>query len=89
MIGLATTLVISCNHEKSDNPPAEKAPAEDILEGKIEGLNISNLLTSDLEFVDNTEVVVSYVEVPKNFTIPKHYHPGEEFIYILEGSGVV
>ena len=85
IVGLVTTLLASCNPEKR----SDRAKAEDLLEGKIKGLNINNLLTSDLELVDGMEVVVSYVEVPENFSIPKHYHPGEEFIYILEGSGVV
>lgn len=32
---------------------------------------------------------MSYVELPKDFSIYIHYHPGEEFIYILEDSGAV
>ncbi len=35
------------------------------------------------------EVVVSYVEIPPNTTLPKHWHPGEEFVYVLEGSEIL
>ena len=45
-----------------------------------------NLLTCELKAVEGTEVVVSRVTVPPNTTLPKHWHPGEEFAYILEGS---
>jgi quercetin dioxygenase-like cupin family protein len=26
--------------------------------------------------------------IPPNATVPRHYHPGEEFVYVLEGSAV-
>jgi len=29
---------------------------------------------------------LSYLEIPKNTTLPSHYHPGEEFVYIIQGS---
>ena len=32
---------------------------------------------------------MSMVEVPANTTLPAHFHPGEEFIYMMEGSGVL
>ncbi len=62
---------------------------KDILAGTIQGLKIDNLLTSQLELVEGTEIVVSYVEIPANTTLPKHWHPGEEFVYVLEGSEVL
>jgi quercetin dioxygenase-like cupin family protein len=46
----------------------------------------ADLLTKQLEGVENTEVVVSITTVPPNTTLPKHWHPGEEFAYVLEGS---
>lgn len=47
---------------------------------------LNNLLTEELEGVEGTEVVVSHVRIPPNTSLPKHWHPGEEFAYILEGS---
>lgn len=49
-------------------------------------LEFNNLLTSQLKGAVGTEVVVSHVTVPPNITLAKHWHPGEEFAYILDGS---
>lgn len=38
------------------------------------------------EFTAGREVVVSLVEVPPNTTMERHWHPGEEFHYCLEGE---
>ena len=46
----------------------------------------ADLLTKQLEGNENTEVVVSITTVPPNTALPKHWHPGEEFAYVLEGS---
>lgn len=47
---------------------------------------MENLLSAALEGVDGTDVVLSRVVVPPNAALPKHWHPGEEFAYILDGS---
>ena len=52
-------------------------------QGKV---TLETLLKAQLEGVDGTEVVVSKVRIPPNTTLPKHWHPGEEFVYILEGK---
>lgn len=49
----------------------------------------ADLLTAQLEGVDDTEVVVSITTVPAHTTLPRHWHPGEEFAYILDGSIVL
>lgn len=49
-------------------------------------LKLENLLNSPLARVDNTEVIVSRVTIPANTSLPVHWHPGEEFAYIMEGS---
>lgn len=49
-------------------------------------MKFENLLTSQLAGVEGTEVVVSVVTVPANTTLPEHWHPGEEFAYVMEGS---
>ena len=51
-----------------------------------EGLKLENLLKAKLEGVAGTEVVVSKVQIPANTSLPKHWHPGEEFAYVIEGS---
>ncbi len=68
---------------------AESEKKKDILAGTIQGLKIDNIMTSQLELVEGLEIVVSHVEIPANTTLPKHWHPGEEFVYVLEGSEVL
>ena len=56
---------------------------------KLEGeksVTLQNLLSAELEGVKGTEVIVSRVTIPPNTSLPKHWHPGEEFAYVLEGS---
>ena len=43
------------------------------------------LMRSSLARVENTEVIVSRVTLGPHTVLPKHWHPGEEFAYILEG----
>jgi quercetin dioxygenase-like cupin family protein len=38
------------------------------------------------EFTAGREVIISLVEVPPNTTLERHWHPGEEFHYCLEGE---
>jgi quercetin dioxygenase-like cupin family protein len=51
-----------------------------------EGFKLENLMKEKLEGVPNTEVVVSKVQIPANTSLPKHWHPGEEFAYVIKGS---
>jgi len=66
-----------------------KKKKPDVIAGTIEGLKIDNLMSEELELVEGTEIVVSHLVVPPNTTLPKHWHPGEEFVYILEGTGIL
>ena len=52
-------------------------------------VTLENLLKSSLESSPDLEVMVSLVEIGPELTLPKHYHPGEEFIYVLEGSATL
>ncbi|MDH5675849.1 MAG: cupin domain-containing protein [Myxococcales bacterium] len=47
---------------------------------------LENLLRSQLARVSDTEVIVSRVTLAPGAALPKHWHPGEEFAFILEGS---
>jgi quercetin dioxygenase-like cupin family protein len=47
--------------------------------------NISTLLSGQLERVEGTEFIVSRVQIPPNMSLPKHWHPGEEFVYVVKG----
>lgn len=63
------------------------ALAASTLADETAGPRIETVLRSDLASAENLEVIVSVIDVPPATTLPKHHHPGEEFIYVLEGSG--
>ena len=54
--------------------------------GSPDAPSLETLLKADLERVEGTEVVVSRVTLPPRTTLPRHWHPGEEFAYVVEGS---
>lgn len=57
--------------------------------GASDELKIESLLKTKLEGVDGTEVIVSKLYIPPNTSLPKHWHPGEEFVYVLKGSATL
>jgi len=67
-------------HEEAPHGGAANAPKPP------PGLKFENLMKTVLEGVDGIEVIVSRVTVPPHTTLPKHWHPGEEFAYMVEGS---
>ena len=52
-------------------------------------LVLETLLSTQLEGVEGTEVIVSRIVMPPNTILPRHWHPGEEFAYVLEGSTIL
>ena len=66
--------LVGCNTAETSSPSTE--------------LKLENLLQRPLadEFTPGREVIVSYVEIPPNTTMDRHWHPGEEFHYYLEGE---
>ena len=87
---LMATILAFAGFNCSEKPEqAEPEKKKDILSGTIQGLKIDNIMTSQLELAEGIEVVVSHVVIPANTTLPKHWHPGEEFVYVLEGSEVL
>lgn len=49
----------------------------------------SNLmLRGPITISDGLEVIISDVVIPAGATVPRHFHPGEEFVYVIEGSAV-
>jgi quercetin dioxygenase-like cupin family protein len=66
--------------------PEAEAQAFVIPEGLVAGSN--EMLKAPVEAAPNLEVVISDVIIPPNSQVPGHYHPGEEFAYVIEGSAV-
>lgn len=80
LAALALSPVIFCQNPVQADPGEHH---EQILKpGSNEMLRAPISLTNDLE------VIVSDVLIPPNATVPRHFHPGEEFIYLIEGSVV-
>lgn len=47
---------------------------------------LQNLLSDKIAGVKNREIIVSRVVIPPNTTLPRHWHPGEEFAYVIKGT---
>lgn len=45
-------------------------------------------LRAPIASADGLEVLISDVVIPAGATVPRHYHPGEEFLYVISGSAV-
>ena len=48
-------------------------------------VTVDSLLDGDLARAPDMQVLVSRVHMPANTTLPRHWHPSEEFLYVLEG----
>ena len=46
------------------------------------------MLRAPITIAEGLEVIVSDVIIPPNAAVPRHYHPGEEFVYVIEGYAV-
>ena len=45
-----------------------------------------NLLRESVAGIENKEITVSRVSFPPHTELPWHWHSGEEFFYVIEGS---
>lgn len=55
----------------------------------VKEAKLKNLLHTSLATLEEGEVMISKVELPPDTVLQRHYHPGEEFIYVLEGSATL
>lgn len=49
----------------------------------------TELRRSDLAGTQDTEVIMAELELPPGASVPRHYHHGEEFLYVIDGGSVV
>ena len=54
-----------------------------------EHVKVTPYLQEDLGGLDGQEAIVAVLEVTSEISFPKHYHPGTELGYVLEGSLVL
>ena len=72
----ASSLLVACQHHHPSDHSHTPAP----------GSNLQ--LRAPITISDDLEVIISDVVIPPNASVPAHYHPGEEFLYVIEGSAV-
>ncbi len=51
--------------------------------------SVDSLLDSNLEAIPSHGVIMSKVSVPANTALPRHFHPSEEFLYVVSGSTIL
>lgn len=79
-------LLASC--VKVEEQPAEQAAAEAVQAPEGLGPGSNEMLRANLAAAPDLEVLVSDVIILPGAEVPRHYHPGEEFVYVIEGSAV-
>ena len=48
----------------------------------------NEMLRSPLSALAGAEVIISDVVIPPGAQVARHYHPGEEFLYLIEGTAI-
>jgi len=48
----------------------------------------NEMLRAPISAAPELEVLISDVIIPPNSEVPRHFHPGEEFVYVIEGTAV-
>ena len=81
LLAAATLIYFGC-------APSDRSTTGD-REFTVDQVSLTNLMRTTLETVDGAEVMVSIVELPPDTVLPRHYHPGEEFVYVMDGSATL
>jgi quercetin dioxygenase-like cupin family protein len=74
IIRILVLVVLACLYSANGNA-AEPLPVQ-----------ADNLLRESIAGVEGKEIIVSRVSLPPHTELPWHWHPGEEFFYVIEGS---
>ena len=82
---LATILLVSACNSANDSPNENSAEP---VTNKRPPPGSNQMMRAPVTVAEGLEVIISDVVIPPNTTVPRHYHPGEEFLYVLEGSAV-
>ncbi|MEM7023632.1 MAG: cupin domain-containing protein [Pseudomonadota bacterium] len=48
----------------------------------------NRVLEAPLDLTDDLEVIIDEVFLPPNSSLPAHFHPGEDYVYVIEGMVV-
>jgi quercetin dioxygenase-like cupin family protein len=74
VVRILALVVLACLYSANGNA-AEPLPVQ-----------ADNLLRESIAGVEGKEIIVSRVSLPPHIELPWHWHPGEEFFYVIEGS---
>ena len=80
LAGLAIGAVTATGLIAQGNPPSATASAQQ------EPVKRTVLFKGDLEGIEGKEAIVFVAELAPGAVGAKHYHPGSEFFYVLEGT---
>jgi quercetin dioxygenase-like cupin family protein len=78
--------VASCARTEEAPADADDADAANPARKPPPGSN--EVLRGSVAAAPGLEAIVADVVIPPNAAVPRHYHPGEEFLYIIEGSAI-
>lgn len=95
-IVLSALLLTACSVPSQTSPTVQQTDEEVLQEprGSDESKapeltpGSNEILRAPLTVADGLEIIISDVIIPPNEATPRHYHPGEEFVYVIEGSVV-
>ncbi len=88
-LGAACLCLASCNAQseyQQADADIRSAMGVTIPPGLEPGSN--EMLRAGLTAAPDLEVLISDVIIPAGVEVPRHYHPGEEFVYVIEGSAI-
>jgi len=49
----------------------------------------AELIRQDLPGIEGKQVIVFFSDIGPGLVLSKHYHPGHEFVYVVEGNGIL
>lgn len=64
-------------------------PATASAENTPKKLTAEALITSAITGIESHKALVSKVTIPAHTTLPRHYHPTEEYLYIMNGRTIL
>lgn len=82
MLSTLTAAAMLVFHPGHGESTVDRAQLPDLPPGSNE------MLRAILSAYEDLEVIISDVVIPPEAQVPRHFHPGEEFLYVLEGSAV-
>lgn len=87
IVAAVAVLLAACAHGPQDH---DHSRHHDHAAGQAHALppGSNEMLRAAIQAADGLEVIISDVIIPPNASVPWHYHPGEEFVYVIEGSAI-